>query len=222
LIILSNTNKNILCFGANSFLAKAFNEIYVNDYNILNVYRKSGEGLYLDFEKELDAERFALNISDKIDGIVFFQGINPSVGLKDMTSDHFSKMIKINLIMPTMVVKALRDKMNISCSVIFFSSVAKRKGSYDPSYASAKSAIVGLVHSLANECSKIRFNILSLGLVEGSPVHAAMTADFIKRHTDRMYLGKLINKYDVVKMIAEVIRNEGINRSEISLDGGFL
>ena len=219
---MENSKKNILCFGGNSFLAKAFNDLFGKEYNILNVYRSSGKGLYLDFDKELDASRFASGISVKIDSIIFFQGINPSVGLEDMSSDHFSKMLKVNLIMPTMIVKALKNKINKSGLVIFFSSIAKNKGSYDPSYAAAKSAILGLVQSLANQCPEIRFNILSLGLVEGSPVHMGMTPDFVKRHTDKMFQGKLIKKEDVIKVIDELIRNESINRSEISLDGGYL
>jgi 3-oxoacyl-[acyl-carrier protein] reductase len=219
---LDYKNKNILCFGGNSYLARAFNDLYSKEYNILNVYRRAGTGLYLDFDLELDAMRFAADISVKIDGIVFFQGINPSVGLKEMTCEHFSKMMRVNLIMPTMVIKALKEKINLSGSVIFFSSIAKRKGSYDPSYAAAKSAISGLIQSLANQCPEFRFNILSLGLVEGSPVHLGMTPDYVKRHTDKMFQGKLIKKEDVIKVIDELIRNESINRSEISLDGGYL
>jgi NAD(P)-dependent dehydrogenase (short-subunit alcohol dehydrogenase family) len=59
--------------------------------------------------------------------------------------------------------------------IIFFSSVAKKKGSYDPSYAAAKSGLVGLMHSLANAYKTQRFNIISLGLVENSPVFNQMS-----------------------------------------------
>ncbi len=222
IVKLEVAKKNILCFGKNSFLAKAFNDLYGDKYNILNIGRFSGTEPYLDFDLEQDATRFASQISIPIDGIIFFQGISPSVGLNDMNAEHFLKMIRINLVMPTLIIKALKSKINLSGAVIFFSSIAKKKGSYDPSYAAAKSAIPGLVQSLTNACKGIRFNILTLGLVEDSPVHLGMTPDFVKKHKDRMFMGKLINKYDVISMINEIITNESINRAEISLDGGYL
>ncbi len=203
-------------------MAKAFNDLYGEEYNIINIGRAPGVEPYLDFDLELDATRFAAQIAVQIDGIIFFQGVNPSVGLSDMTAEHFLKMIRINLVMPTMIVKALKGQINLSGTVIFFSSIAKRKGSYDPSYAAAKAAISGLVQSLANACAGIRFNILTLGLVEDSPVHLGMTPDFVKKHMDRMFMGRLIKKHDVIRMINELIRNESINRAEISIDGGYL
>jgi 3-oxoacyl-[acyl-carrier protein] reductase len=139
-----------------------------------------------------------------------------------MTLDHFSSMIKINLAMPALLIQALNSKLNPGCSVIFFSSISQKKGSYDPAYAASKAGIKGLLHSLANACPSIRFNSLVLGLVEDSPVHQQMSPDFVKRHSGRMFNQKLINKSNVSRMINELLINESINRSEISLDGGFV
>jgi 3-oxoacyl-[acyl-carrier protein] reductase len=139
-----------------------------------------------------------------------------------MTIDHFHKMVNINLIIPTMLINALLPKLNECSSVIFFSSVAKRKGSYDPAYAASKSGLSGLVQSLANACPNIRFNTLSLGLVEGSPVHVQMSPDFVEKHSDKMFLKRLIKKEDVVRVINELLINNSINRSDLSLEGGYI
>jgi NAD(P)-dependent dehydrogenase (short-subunit alcohol dehydrogenase family) len=215
--------KNILCFGANSYLAQTFFTAFARNYNIIKVFRKKEQGLWFDFDSDEESVcQFLTQIPSQIDGILFFQGINPSVGLDDTSIDHFSRMIKINVTMPTLIIKNLKRKLRSGCSVVFFSSVAKRKGSYDPAYGAAKSALSGLIQSLANACPDNRFNILSLGLVEGSPVHLKMTADFVKRHVDKMFKGKLIDPNDVVRMVNEILINQSINRAEVLLEGGYL
>jgi NAD(P)-dependent dehydrogenase (short-subunit alcohol dehydrogenase family) len=115
----------------------------------------------------------------------------------------------------------LKEKFGLNCLVLFVSSVAKRKGSYDPSYAAAKAGLTGLMHSLANTYKKQRFNLISLGLVEDSPVYKQMTKDFREKHAARMQNGKFIKSENVVSVINLLIENENINRADIGIDGGF-
>ena len=183
--------KKIICFGANSFLAKRFAEKYGETYNLIKVTRTGGAYSF-DFEKGDQVQSLVASLPNDIAGIIFFQGINPSVGLKEMTIEHFQRMMKVNLSVPTVLISALLSKMAKDCSVIFFSSVALKKGSYDPAYGAAKSAIAGLIQSLANACPDFRFNSIALGLVEGSPVHLQMTDDFVERHKSRMFGRRLI------------------------------
>ena len=96
----------------------------------------------------------------------------------------------------------------------------RRRGSYDPSYAAAKSALVGLIQSLAKANPDLRFNILSLGLVEGSPVQQGMTPDFLKRHIDAMG-GKLVSVDDVCKTIDHLIQCKSISSQDIKIDCGY-
>jgi hypothetical protein len=78
------------------------------------------------------------------------------------------------------------------------------------------------MHSLANAYQMQRFNILSLGLVENSPVFNQMTDDFKKSHSSRMQNGNFIKAENVASAIDMVIRNDNINRADISIDAGFL
>jgi 3-oxoacyl-[acyl-carrier protein] reductase len=118
--------------------------------------------------------------------------------------------------------RALQPRLASDASVVFFSSVATGKGSYDPSYAAAKSALEGLMHSLANVMPNQRFNIIRLGLVEGSPVHLGMTEDFVTKHKQRMRNGHLVAVAKVASMTKEVLLNACLNRAVIQLDGGYL
>ena len=74
-------------------------------------------------------------------------------------------MLNVHIVSPTLLIQKLHKHCNDNCLIFFMSSIAAKKGSYDPSYAAAKSALHGLVQSLANAFPNYRFNMLSLGLV---------------------------------------------------------
>ena len=214
--------KNILIFGANSFIGNIFIEKYKDAYTIYPVYKHDPQRqLNFDFVSNDDRSDFASKINFIIDAIIFFPGINPSMSVDQITEDHFIKMLKVNLISPTLLLQSLKEKLSAGAVTIFFSSVAKKKGSYDPSYAAAKSGMVGLMNSLANAYKMQRFNILSLGLVENSPVFNQMSDDFKKVHSSRMQNGNFIEAENIADVIDMIIKNNNINRADISVDGGF-
>jgi 3-oxoacyl-[acyl-carrier protein] reductase len=216
------TKKNILLFGANSFVAKEFIRAYGEEYAIYPVYRQPGNGqLHLDFDRVGEVSDFVAKIDFAIDGIIFFQGINPSMSATAITEEHFLKMLRVNLVTPALLIAALRTKLAEGALVLMISSVAKRKGSYDPSYAAAKSGMTGLMHSLANAYPAQRFNIVSMGLVEGSPVYAGMTEDFRAKHASKMQNGTFIKAGNVNSVIDMLIKNTNINRTDIAVDGGY-
>jgi len=213
--------EDILIFGGNSFLAKAFNEKYKDVYAIQNVYRNDQtQQLNFDFESD-DTQSISNKLNGNFKAVLFFQGLNPSVGAKDIGPEHFSRMLKINLITPTLLIKNLAGKLSEGALVLFISSVAKKKGSYDPAYGSAKAGLIGLMHSLANAYHQLRFNVVSLGLVENSPVFNNMTEDFRQKHVQRMFNGEFVKVEDVVSAVAELINNQSINRTDIEIDGGY-
>lgn len=171
---------------------------------------------------DLDNDDFSLDLPAKLDGVLFFQGINPVKNTRAMDIKHFNNMLRVNLIGPAMLIKSIVDSFNDDAMVLFFTSVAARKGSYDPSYASAKAGIIGMMYSFANEFPKYRFNALSLGLVENSRVHEQMTPAFREKHALGMYKNSLIKFSSINSMIFELLENSNINRSVIPIDGGLI
>lgn len=215
--------KNILIVGANSFIAKnAVEKLKEKQYNCFLTFRSAdNEKQLLDLEKEESITSFCSNYKDVFfDGVLFFQGINPSKNTKEMTVEHFIKMLHVNLIGPTLFLKHFNKNLNKDAMILFVSSVAAQKGSYDPSYAAAKSAIHGLTQSLANEFVDFRFNTISLGLVENSPVYNNMTPDFRQKHAERMN-NRFVHVNNVSSAICELLQNTSINKITLSIDGGF-
>jgi NAD(P)-dependent dehydrogenase (short-subunit alcohol dehydrogenase family) len=211
--------ERVLIFGGNSFLAKAFSAKFSASYDIQNVYRNEEKAL-LNFDFENDSvESITTRLNTTYDAVVFFQGINPSLSAKDMTSNHFIKMLNINLVIPCLLVQKMAPHLNKNALILFISSIAKKKGSYDPAYGSAKAGLTGLMNSLANAYTDLRFNILSLGLVENSPVFTEMSTEFRKKHTDRLQGKRFIQDADVADAVEELIKNKSTNRMDIEMDG---
>lgn len=209
----------VLIFGGNSFLAKAFNAEFGATYNIQNVYRNEKKAkLNFDFESD-NIDSITTRLGTTYDAVIFFQGINPSLSAKDMTSTHFIKMLNINLITPCLLVQKMAPHLNKNALILFISSIAKKKGSYDPAYGSAKAGLTGLMNSLANAYTGLRFNILSLGLVENSPVFTEMTAEFRKKQADRLQGKQFVQAVDVADAVADLIKNKSTNRMDIEMDG---
>lgn len=208
--------KKLVIFGSNSFVGKNFIARFGHHFELVPFNRSE-----FDFDALETVADLPSRISGNIDGILFLQGVNPSKGARDIDGRHFERMLKINLVTPTIILQVLESKLNKGASVLFISSIAKRKGSYDPSYGAAKAALVGLMNSLANSYPAVRFNLLSLGLVKDSPVYNSMTDEIKQRHSSRMFNNEFIEIENVLTMIYEMVNNSNLNRADIALDGGY-
>ena len=214
--------KNILVFGSTGYIGNKFCDNFEMLYNVTCCSRSAKENdVYFDF-LEPNYVSFKKQIGDvKFDAIIFSQGMNPRVGFSSIDYHDFDSMLQVNIISPTILLQTMvGENLSKDACVIFLSSIAKDKGSYDPSYATAKAGLAGLQQSLAKANPNLRFNTVSLGLVEGSPVQQCMTADFLKKHLDAMN-GKLVNVDDVCKTFDYLIQCKSISSHDIKIDCGY-
>jgi len=219
--IKEEQKKKILLFGANGFMGKSFISLSKEEYDITEVTRN-----HINFEQYIDAMPIALrNLvkEDKFDAVLFFQGLGPTTPIQKMVTSHFEKMMRVNVGGPAILIRQLIERQNLNegCSVVFLSSIAAKKGSYDCAYAASKAALGGLIQSLANEYQYTRFNSLSLGLVNGSPAHTNMTPDFVEKHKKHMFNNQLIDSTSVINTVKVMINSSCMTRADIALDGGY-
>jgi len=208
----------VLVIGGNSFIAKGIEPLLASEG--IQLVRIGKE--LLDISNEDQIVRFSEKQPENcFDAILFAQGINPSQNTKESKELHVVNMLKSNVVGPILLMKHLHQKLNPFTSVIFLSSIAAEKGSYDPAYAASKAAMKGLIHSFANEFPSMRFNAISLGLVEESPVFQQMTPDFLQKHRDHMHNGQLIQLAQIASVIQLLLCNDNLNRSIIPLNAGY-
>lgn len=211
---------NVLLVGSNSFIARSLRSAAQHNYRFVCANRNPREGaLYVDFEKPDTVDSF--RIDSQVDGVLFCQGLNPTKNLSESSYGHFQRMMEVNVSGPAFLLRRIAPRINAGALILFFTSIAAAKGSYDPAYASAKSALRGLLASLSNHYPQWRFNSISLGLVENSPVYDNMTADFREKHRNQMFGNRLVQPGNVTSLVLELLRNENISRAEIALDGGY-
>lgn len=158
----------------------------------------------------------------QLNGIVFCAGYEPQRSLRDTDMVHHTKMMDVHVNGPLFVARSLRTKIQKNGAIIFISSVAARKGSYDPSYAIAKAAVEGMTRTLARELApgKIRVNAIAPGLVKGTPVYKGMTADFRQNHLSQIPLGKLTTAEDCAEAIYFLYMQKQITGQIIHINGG--
>jgi NAD(P)-dependent dehydrogenase (short-subunit alcohol dehydrogenase family) len=209
--------KNLLIFGSNGFIGKKLLKKIRNKYNCICF----GGSKDLDFTNP-DLGQLSKKINQKIDGILFLQGKSPKIGFQDIEKENFVQMFSVDIITPFLIVRELSrlEMLSKDASLVFLSSVAVKKGSYDPSYACSKSSMEGLVRVIRRNISDVRANIITLGLVEKSPVHVGMTEDFVELHRKRMG-GKLVQVEDVISSIEYLLTNNSVNGIFLEVTSGF-
>lgn len=213
--------KRLLIIGATGSIGTYFLKENADLYEIISTSRNPESELYLDLLQSESINKIELSRFE-FDHVIFLSGINPRSNLKEITEAEFIEIFTINIISPAMLIKRIHHLIKPGGGVLFVSSIATEKGSYDPSYAASKSALSGLIKSLTREFNYIRFNILSLGLVQNSKVHLQMTDNFIERHKSNMHQNKLIELFQVNEAIKFIIENDNVSNSNIPLTNSII
>lgn len=219
-------NRNVLVIGA-------YGAVGTKTCDLLNskgfqVYKTSSSQ-----ETKISERLFHLNLQDRnsiesisgllpeLDSIVICAGKEPQQNLKDMEWNHFEEMISIHYRGPLWLVKQLRQKLKKDSSIVFISSVAANKGSYDPTYASLKAAVNGLVKTLARELApNTSVSAVAPGLIVDSPVFDRMTENFKQKHRDANLTDSLLTPEEVANAILFCIENKQFTGQILNLNGG--
>jgi NAD(P)-dependent dehydrogenase (short-subunit alcohol dehydrogenase family) len=116
-----------------------------------------------------------------IDGLVVATGSLEVLPFSLLTAEKFSDSLETNVVAPAGFLRSLlrAKKLNLGASIVFIGSISGIRGAAGhAAYSASKSALLGLVRTLALELAslKIRVNLVSPGLID-----AGMGAAFRKR-----------------------------------------
>ena len=104
-----------------------------NDVICTSTSSKRNNTSYLNFEDKKSIKALSQSI-DQINHMVFTSGYEPKLNLEEYDISHAKKMLNIHVVSPLNLISQLKDKIITGGSIIFISSVAVYKGSYDPTY----------------------------------------------------------------------------------------
>lgn len=156
-----------------------------------------------------------------LNALVIAPNMEPSVSLSDLTGRHATTMFATHVIGPLLFIRSARHLLVKGSSVVFISSAAAYRGSYDPCYAAAKGATAALTRTLAKDLAPdVRVNALSPSLVEGSPVDQRMTADFRARHREASLLDRSLSMDECAAAVTFLISHPHMTGATLHLNGG--
>ena len=217
-----NKEKTLVIGGTGS-LGKILVEKLVkngNDVISTSTIKKKNDTSYLNFEDKKSIKKLSQSI-DQINHLIFASGYEPKLNLEKYDNSHAAKMLNIHVVAPLNLISQLKDKIINGGSIIFISSVAAYKGSYDPAYAAAKGAINAMTRSLAKELAPdLRVNAIAPSLVYDSKVYKGMTSDFRTNHLNDTLLNKFLSTNECSDSIMFLMKNNHITGEVLQINGG--
>jgi NAD(P)-dependent dehydrogenase (short-subunit alcohol dehydrogenase family) len=180
-----------------------------------------------------DAQGLALDLSDlhgiadalsdvgPVDNLVLATAANDTSRntLATFDVDAAADSVTVKLVGFTETVRALRERLTPSASVVVFGGLARNRPYPGSTMVTVFNAgVSGLVRTLALELAPIRINALHPGVVGDSsrwrdqPDHPAVA---------RTPLGRLVTIAEIVDATDFLLSNTGVNAIDLLIDGGM-
>ncbi len=210
------TKKSFLIFGSNGAIGGQCKVILSKNYHVFT----SGHD-----EVELIDVLKSIN---KLDGVIWAQGINVNDSIQTFEYLSFNQVLEANV---TFVLKSLRlllqeNKIGNGSQLVLLSSIWSNITRPNKlSYSISKSAINGLVKSVATDLGYlgISINSISPGPIDTPMTRTALSENDIKRIISENPLGQLITLNQVAEIVCLFAEGKlsGVQGQDLIIDGGW-
>lgn len=233
---MSLSRKKFLIIGAATSIGQAVtNNLLSQGASVLaTVYKKkpillNQAGVTLAEVNLLDLdslERFCkTSVADfgKIDVAIFLSGILPGKNLASYDDNLMHQVMTVNFTGQAALLRNLLPHFAENSLVLMVSSISAERGSFDPIYAAAKAAQIGLIKSLATWLApRIRCNAIAPSLIEDSTMFNDMEPARRAYHLSQTPTARLTTKEDVAGVIIGLCQPEwsNVNGQVIRVNGG--
>ena len=180
----------------------------------------------LDITSNIQIEKLVKKVNKMkifFDKIIFLQGQLAGKSLSDFDTNNIRKNLDINFTGQVILLKKIKKQINKNCLIIFISSIAAVRGSYDPIYAASKGAIVSFVKSLSTWWTpEIKSICLLPGVIKDTEIFKKFSKKRKKFQIKQTPNAELLNKSDLSKIIIDLLETHWrhANGSIININGG--
>jgi 3-oxoacyl-[acyl-carrier protein] reductase len=217
-----------LVFGATGYLGNAIKKGLENEKKIsLGVSRKNTQGNLLKLEIKSDLNNWEID-KESVTGVIWAQGLNSNDSVESFDRDSFNEIINANIayIINTLNWMLEYNFISNGARLVIISSIWEKTSRANKlSYSVSKSALSGLVKSLAIDLAKKQISINSVlpGVIDSPMTHNNLTKDQISRIVEGTPLGKLITAEMITNVCSFLLSEKslGITGQSILVDGGW-
>lgn len=222
--------KKLLIIGGNSAVSKNFIKKYKRNYDIYSTYsdkgQKSKKNLKLDLSKDQSINEFCKSIKKiKFSKILFCSGIIYGHKIIQYTFDQINDIFNVNTVGVVKLFSKIISKNTLKkTTIIFISSVSGRKGSYDETYASSKSALTMLAKSISKNYGEfLRVNVITPSVINNTKMFKMMSKKDSSKIIKMTPNKQLLNLNDLSKIINDVFQEhwDHSNGAVIDINGGI-
>ena len=220
--------KTILIVGGSKGIGKALVDILKDTHKIINISRNEIEAHENITHYSLDVLNDELPHLETINGLVYCPG---SINLKPigrLKLDDFREDFEINVISAVKIIqKYINPLKNNNGSVILFSTVATKMGMpFHASVSASKSAVEGVVKSLAAEfVTKIRFNCIAPTVTDTTLAERLLRNDKQREGMKQRHpLQKILEPTEVASLAAYLLSDvaSSISGQVFPIDAGIV
>ena len=222
--------KKLLIIGGNSAVSKTFIKKYTSTYDIYSTYsdkgRKSKKIFKLDLSEDQSINEFCKSIKNiKFSKILFCSGIIYGNKITQYTFDQINNIFNVNTVGVVKLFSKIISKNTLKkTTIIFISSVSGRKGSYDETYASSKSALTMLAKSISKNYGEfLRVNVITPSVINNTKMFKMMSKKDSSKIIKMTPNKQLLNLNDLSKIINDIFQDhwDHSNGSVIDVNGGL-
>ena len=220
--------KTILVVGGSKGIGKAVIDVLKDTHKIINISRNEIETHENITHYSLDVLHDELPDIENINGLVYCPG---SINLKPigrLKLDDFREDFEINVVSAVKIIqKYINPLKNNNGSVVLFSTVAAKMGMpFHASVAASKSAVEGVVKSLAAEfATKIRFNGIAPTVTDTTLAARLLRNDKQREGMKQRHpLQKILEPTEVASLVAYLISDvaSSISGQVFPIDAGIV
>jgi 3-oxoacyl-[acyl-carrier protein] reductase len=163
------------------------------------------------------------SLSGGVDVLILLPGVIKGLALAEYPEAAIEEVMSVNFTSQAHLVKAALPHFSDSSQILLMGSVSGQRGSFDPVYAASKGAIVAFAKSLATWLApRIRVNVLSPSLIEGSSMWQSMVPDRREFHRTKSPTGRLVSNQEIAKIMLDITQPHwrDLNGAVVSVNGG--